>query len=151
MSRYPQLTESVSHPLLEGIVRHLDMSAGLTLTKQTTRRLGRFLGGPFVGYNLSSALEHARVDEGQYVSMRYWSAPSGSKPDFADAVRSLEENSQPYTKGTKLGPSFTNHWIHVSLRIPSEFTSSSEPIICKWRSDGRVALLTVPSRIRPGM
>jgi alpha-mannosidase len=83
-----------------------------------------------VNYNLSSVLEHERVHDRQHVDMRYWSAPLDSKPGFADAVQSLQESTNVYEKGTKLGPSFTNHWIQVSLRIPDSFKTSSEPIIC---------------------
>lgn len=63
--------------------------------------------------------------------MHYWSAPGSSKPDFTQAIQSLRENSRPYEKGTRLGPSFTNHWVHVSLIIPESFRASSEPIICE--------------------
>jgi len=100
---------------------------------QTTRRLGRFLGGPFAGENLSSALELERVHDEQHVWMRLWSAPPELKISFSEARSALSRSSQRYEKGTALGPSFTNHWVHVMLQIPQSFRVSSEPIICKYR------------------
>ena len=105
--------------------------AGVANLPQTTRRLGRFLDGPFAGENLSSALEVESVHDEEPVWLRVWSAPVDEKIAFSQARSELFQSSRKYEKGTVLGPSFTNHWIHVKLQIPESFKSSPEPIICK--------------------
>jgi hypothetical protein len=39
--------------------------------------------------------------------------------------------ARTYQKGDWLGPSWTNHWVHVVLNIPEAFRKSGEPVICK--------------------
>jgi hypothetical protein len=119
-------------PLALGRYREYTVeNADITDRLQTTRRLGRFLGGPFAGENLSSALEVERIHDEEHVWMRVWSAPVDTKITFSQARSELLDSSRKYEKGTVLGPSFTNHWIHVKLRIPESFKLSPEPIICK--------------------
>jgi alpha-mannosidase len=119
---YERVTESVHHPLLKGI---------------TDKRLHLFTGGHFASQNLSSILERARIDDGEHVKMRVWSAPGESKPGFQEATQAFapgktgSEGSKEYKKGDRLGPSWTNHWVHVELKIPESFQTANEPVICE--------------------
>ena len=118
-SSYERVTESVNHPLLKGI---------------TDKRLHLFTGGHFASQNLSSILERQRIDDADHVQMRVWSAPGETKPSFVKAVTAFDdgrdEETRLYKKGDQLGPSWTNHWIEVKLKIPSAFANSDEPVIC---------------------
>jgi alpha-mannosidase len=119
---YERVTESVNHPLLKGI---------------TDKRLHLFTGGHFASQNLSSILERGRIDDGEHVKMRVWSAPGESKPGFQEATQAFapgktrSEGSKGYKKGDRLGPSWTNHWVHVELKIPESFQTANEPVICE--------------------
>jgi len=116
---YQRVTESVNHPLLQGI---------------TDKRLQLFTGGHFASQNLSSILERRRIDDAQHIRMRVWSAPGETKPGFNEAIGALQADQQlwkPYHKGDRLGPSWTNHWIHVEINLPDEFKGAHEPVICK--------------------
>lgn len=113
------MTESVNHPLLKGI---------------TDKRLHLFTGGHFASQNLSSILERQRIDDASNVQMRVWSAPGESKPGFVEAIRNFDagkDECKPYHKGDVLGPSWTNHWVEVTLTIPKSFADGDEPVICE--------------------
>lgn len=119
---YERVTESVNHPLLKGI---------------TDKRLHMFTGGHFASQNLSSILERDRIDDEQHVKMRVWSAPGEEKPGFQEATQAFipgktgVEGCRAYKKGDRLGPSWTNHWVHVELTIPDSFRNANEPVICE--------------------
>ena len=81
-------------------------------------RLGQFLGGHFEGYNLSSMMYHHRLDDSDHVSLEVWSAPGLTKPMFDEAKR---QSYKPTHKGESFGPSWTNHWFKVTVRIPKEW------------------------------
>lgn len=124
---YPQTSTAVTYPLLTGIVGR----AVAELTSQTDRRLDLFLGGHYAAQNLSAAQDRARVDGEEHVRMHVWSAPGTTKPGFDEAVTLLRgENVKRYRKGDALGPSWTNHWVHVELSIPKEFQGRGEDVIC---------------------
>jgi alpha-mannosidase len=88
------------------------------------------VGGHYAAYNLSSVLDRDRVSDSDHVQMTLWSAPGLSKPDFHEAKLFLSGGT-PFRKGDKLGPSWTNHWIHVRLVIPESFRRGQEAVICE--------------------
>jgi alpha-mannosidase len=91
-----------------------------------------FTDGHYTGFNLTSALDRGRLDDESHVRMTLWSAPGMEKPTFAEGVAALRSDSvRIYRKGDWLGPSWTNHWVHVVLNIPENFRKSGEPVICK--------------------
>lgn len=116
VSAYSRLTEAVSHPLLPGI---------------TEKRLHLFNGGHYAEHNLSSSLDRDRVDDEAHVSINLWSAPGMTKPGFQEANQHVKssENRKAFKKEDWLGPSWTNHWLHVSLKIPVHFQTSGEPVV----------------------
>ena len=73
------------------------------------------VGGHFSTINLSSALYLHRKDDTEHVKLEVWSAPGLSKPLFEEAMK---QTFKPANKGISLGPSWTNHWWKVSLKIP---------------------------------
>jgi alpha-mannosidase len=73
------------------------------------------VGGNFSKINLSSALYIHRLGDSEHVNLELWSAPGLSKPTFAEAMK---QTFKPAKKGVSLGPSWTNHWWKVSLKIP---------------------------------
>lgn len=135
MSDYPQLNYAAQP-------KHI--------VSQTRARLGQFLGGHYSQQNLSSLLFAHRVDsstQGQFagsVKLVSWSAPGRTKPTFAEAVRALARDGKTATKGQQFGPSWTNHWFRVDLKIPKswteyervqfEFDGSGEAMI--WTTEG---------------
>ncbi|OCF39360.1 hypothetical protein I317_06845 [Kwoniella heveanensis CBS 569] len=112
---YARHTKEVTHPLLPNI---------------TSRRLNLFNDGHYAAYNLSSTLDRARVDGDDWVNMTAWSAPGLTKPTFEEAVTALRsEETKLYRKGDWLGPSWTNHWLKVELKIPADYAKSDEPVM----------------------
>lgn len=73
------------------------------------------------------------------IKLTYWSAPGRSKPTFEEAIRNLNGKGKEAKKGMEFGPSWTNHWFKVVLKIPSswqdyervqfEFDNSAEAMI----------------------
>ncbi|KZV87865.1 glycoside hydrolase family 38 protein [Exidia glandulosa HHB12029] len=69
--------------------------------------------------NLSAVLYVDRRDDQEHVQMSVWSAPERTKPLFEEAMK---QKFKPAKKGDSFGPSWTNHWFKVNLKIPSEWT-----------------------------
>ncbi|TYJ52493.1 hypothetical protein B9479_006887 [Cryptococcus floricola] len=84
----------------------------------TGGRLNQFIGGHYAKYNLSSLLFAHRLDDTEHVKLEVWSAPDRSKPSFEEAKR---QTYKPAKKGDSFGPSWSNHWFKVTLRIPKEW------------------------------
>ena len=82
----------------------------------TKDRLSQFTGGHYGDVNLSSVLFTHRIDNAEHVSLQVWSAPGMSKPLFEEAMK---QEFRPAKKGDSFGPSWTNHWWKVSLKIPA--------------------------------
>ena len=74
------------------------------------------VGGHFSNINLSSVLFIHRLDDPEHVKLEVWSAPVLSKPSFGEATK---QTFKPVRKGISLGPSWTNHWWKVSVKIPA--------------------------------
>ena len=68
--------------------------------------------------------------------MEVWAAPGRTKPTFIEASNA---RYSPTTKGHRFGPSWTNHWVKITLNVPQaweecervqlEFDSSSEAMV----------------------
>lgn len=82
----------------------------------TQNRLSTFLGGHFEDVNLSSVLFTHRIDGSHHIDLQVWSAPGLTKPSFHEAMK---QEFKPAKKGDSFGPSWTNHWWKVTLKIPS--------------------------------
>ena len=91
--------------LLEKTSRHSELMADYAA----------LVGGHFSDVNLSSALFIHSLDDPDHVKLELWSAPGLSKPSFEEAMK---QTFKPTQKGVSLGPSWTNHWWKVSLKIP---------------------------------
>lgn len=74
------------------------------------------VGGHFSDVNLSSVLFIHRLDDQEHVKLEVWSAPGRSKPSFEEAMK---QTFKPAKKRISLGPSWTNHWWKVSVKIPA--------------------------------
>ncbi|RSH94200.1 Glycoside hydrolase, 38 vacuolar alpha mannosidase [Saitozyma podzolica] len=86
--------------------------------------------GHYADFNLTSALDRGRLDDEKHVRMTVWSATGMAKPTFVEGVAGLGSDlARTYQKGDWLGPSWTNHWVHVVLNIPEAFRKSGEPVI----------------------
>lgn len=77
------------------------------------------VGGHFSDINLSSVLDTHRLDDSEHVKLEVWSAPGLSKPTFEEAMK---QTFKPAKKGISLGPSWTNHWWKVSVKIPDHWS-----------------------------
>lgn len=98
----------------------LNTGGGAKWIKNLTKdRLSQFTGGHFSDINLSSVLFTHRVDDEEHVKLQVWSAPGLTKPSFEEA---MEQKFRPATKGESFGPSWTNHWWKVSLKIPAHWS-----------------------------
>lgn len=82
----------------------------------TQDRLSQFLGGHYSGINLSSALYIHRLDNSENVKLQVWDAPGLTKPSFEEAMKQKFRTTK---KGESFGPSWSNHWFKVSLKIPA--------------------------------
>ncbi|OBZ74598.1 Alpha-mannosidase [Grifola frondosa] len=95
----------------------LNYGTGAKWIKNLTKdRLSTFNGGHFSDVNLSSMLFLHRLENDSHVKLEVWSAPGLSKPLFEEAMK---QKFKPAKKGQSFGPSWTNHWWKVSVRIPS--------------------------------
>ena len=106
-------SEEASYP-------ELNRSAGSKWIKNLTHdRLSQFTGGHYADINLSSVLFTHRIDDESHVKLQVWSAPGLTKPLFEEAMK---QKFRPAKKGESFGPSWTNHWWKVSLKIPSDWS-----------------------------
>ncbi|KAJ9110122.1 hypothetical protein QFC19_001793 [Naganishia cerealis] len=90
----------------------------------TRDRLNQFLGGHFSSQNLSALLFAHRIDSQSHpanIKLTYWSAPGRSKPGFDEAVKNLNSKGKDAKKGMEFGPSWTNHWFKIVVKIPSSW------------------------------
>ncbi|KAH8093101.1 glycoside hydrolase family 38 protein [Cristinia sonorae] len=97
----------------------LNYGAGAKWIKHLTKnRLSTFTGGHFSDVNLSSVLFIHRISDPEHVKLEVWSAPGLTKPSFEEAMK---QDFKPAKKGDSFGPSWTNHWFKVSLKIPTSY------------------------------
>lgn len=95
----------------------LNAGPGAKWIKHLTRdRLDRFTGGLYSDSNLTSILFTHKLDNDAHVKLQVWSAPGLTKPSFEEAMK---QTFKPAKKGDSFGPSWTNHWWKVSLKIPT--------------------------------
>ncbi|KAJ7872254.1 hypothetical protein B0H13DRAFT_2669454 [Mycena leptocephala] len=108
-------TQATSYPTL-------NPSSGAKWIKPLTQaRLGQFNGGHFGDVNLGAVLYERKEDSEDYVKMEVWSAPAPTKPSFAEAM-SHSSDFRAAHKGDVFGPSWSNHWFKITLKVPeSEF------------------------------
>jgi alpha-mannosidase len=149
---YPTHTEAVSHPLLDGIT---DKRLGLfTNGHFESQNLSSVLEWDRVGLShiddwgtreRADSKEKQKERDDDAVQLWVWSAPGKSKPSFDEATKQLDLQSlatsseesmrsrglKRYELGTALGPSWTNHWVWVNLKIPKEWAATGEPVICQ--------------------
>ncbi|KAJ7781792.1 glycoside hydrolase family 38 protein [Mycena maculata] len=97
----------------------LNLSSGAKWIKNLTQdRLGQFNGGHFGDVNLGSVLFTRKEDGKDFVDLKVWSAPGLTKPTFEEAMKQEFKEAK---KGDSFGPSCTNHWWKVTLKIPKSF------------------------------
>lgn len=119
---YPVLSTDDSRPV-----------RGLPIRGVRERRVGEFVGGQFADYNLSALLFEARTDDKAYIRLARWDPepwlhpqPEGrggdviNKPSFSEAVKQTYTDTK---KGTTFGPSWTNHWVKLSLTVPPQWAN----------------------------
>ncbi|CAO1635258.1 unnamed protein product [Jaminaea pallidilutea] len=92
---------------------------GLSIRSQEERRLNDFVGGQFAKYNLSSVLFEDRSDDPKVIAFEKWSPPAGQKPPFDVAKK---QRFVPAHKGDTFGPSWSNHWLKMTLNIPKKWS-----------------------------
>lgn len=98
-------------------------------------RLGSFVDGRYKDYNLSSLLYADRRAGANTFEMDVWTAPGRSKPTFDEAKQKLESGEgKKIGTGFRFGPSWTNHWVRLTVDFPSE-----------WKSEDSVELIFDPS------
>ncbi|KAJ7113374.1 glycoside hydrolase family 38 protein [Mycena epipterygia] len=97
----------------------LNLSSGAKWIKNLTQdRLGQFNGGHFGAVNLGAVLYTRKEDGREFVDLKVWSAPGLTKPTFAEAMKQEFKDAK---KGDQFGPSCTNHWWKVTIKIPEDF------------------------------
>ncbi|KAJ1921691.1 Glycoside hydrolase, 38 vacuolar alpha mannosidase [Mycoemilia scoparia] len=112
----------------------------------TNSRINNFVAdGMWCGVNLNSILHKTSTSDSPYVKLKKWSAPGLERPTFAEAT---SQEFEPAKVGDSFGPSWSTHWLHVTLEIPKEldgwvgneiqfqFNPNCESMI--WTEDGRV-------------
>ncbi|KAJ1861320.1 Glycoside hydrolase, 38 vacuolar alpha mannosidase, partial [Coemansia sp. RSA 2703] len=108
----------------------------------TKSRLDTFMGsGQFKDVNVQAALYEARVSGAPHVQLEVWAAPGTERPTFEHAI------AQKYTRiegsDHTFGPSWSTHWVRVSLEIPRSFAGKEVRLLfnpgCEamvWTVDG---------------
>ncbi|KAJ1802124.1 Glycoside hydrolase, 38 vacuolar alpha mannosidase, partial [Coemansia sp. RSA 2599] len=85
----------------------------------TKSNFGTFMSnGQFKDVGIHASIFEARVTGTPHVELEAWSAPDQERPTFEHAVK---QEFKPIENGHSFGPSWTTHWVRVTLQIPSEF------------------------------
>ncbi|KAG9126701.1 Glycoside hydrolase, 38 vacuolar alpha mannosidase [Ceratobasidium sp. 392] len=104
--------ETASYP-------ELNFGVGNKWIKNLTKdRVGKFNDGSFAELNLPALMFIHRIDDADHVKLEVWSAPGRTKPSFKEAMK---HEFRPAKKGQQFGPSCTNHWWKVTVKIPAEW------------------------------
>ncbi|KAJ1744082.1 Glycoside hydrolase, 38 vacuolar alpha mannosidase [Coemansia sp. RSA 1086] len=86
--------------------------------KITRERVSKFLDGvQWRDVNIHASLYETRVSGKPSIELEAWSAPGQERPPFAYAVK---QQYEPIDVGHMFGPSWSSHWVRVTVRIPSE-------------------------------
>ncbi|CAO1631926.1 unnamed protein product [Sympodiomycopsis kandeliae] len=91
---------------------------GLSVRSQDERRLNDFTGGQYSDYNLTSVLFEDRSDASEVISLEKWSPKIGEKPPFSVAKK---QRFVPSQKGDAFGPSWSNHWMRITINVPKKW------------------------------
>ncbi|GAA6017633.1 hypothetical protein JCM11491_005308 [Sporobolomyces phaffii] len=70
---------------------------------------------------ISEVLFEHRIDDREHVQLELWSSPGKEKTPFDEAIR---KPFKPVQKGVSLGPSWTNHWFRVTLKVPESWAKA---------------------------
>jgi len=63
--------------------------------------------------------------------MTAWSAHGMDKPTFNEAMSGLNgDQAKTIKKGHIFGPSWSNHWVQVEMRIPDDFRKAGQQVLC---------------------
>lgn len=82
-----------------------------------------------------------RVGDDEHVKLTCWSAPGVDKPTFKEAMAQLATNAaRPIKVGHSFGPTWTNHWVKVQLKIPESFVKARQDVLCESDLTPRVNL-----------
>ena len=104
---YPVLAEQSSRPVRPLPIRSIQ-----------EKRVYEFIGGQFSSDNLSSILYAGRTSSDAHVRIESWSPSSGTRPSFTEAS---SQTFKPCRIGEKFGPSWSNHWLRLTLTVPEEW------------------------------
>jgi len=97
----------------------LNFGVGNKWIKSLTQdRVKKFNDGSFAELNLPALMFIHRIDDADHVKLEVWSAPGRTKPSFKEAIK---QEFRPAKKGQQFGPSWTNHWWKVTVKIPAEW------------------------------
>ena len=81
-----------------------------------------------------------RRDDKDVVSMQVWHAPGRTKPTFDEAKRAT--GYKTFKKGDHLGPSWTNHWVKMSIRVGTKaaysIASDAMYLLRRYLANGRI-------------
>ncbi|KAJ2159106.1 Glycoside hydrolase, 38 vacuolar alpha mannosidase [Coemansia sp. RSA 552] len=84
----------------------------------TLGRIARFLApGYWEDVNIHASLYEARVNGPPHIKLEAWSAPGQERPAFEHAVT---QDFVPIEVGHSFGPSWTTHWVRVTVKIPQD-------------------------------
>ncbi|GAK67517.1 alpha-mannosidase [Moesziomyces antarcticus] len=104
---YPLLSEQATRPVRPLPIRSIQ-----------EKRIHEFIGGQFASDNVSSLLYAGRTNATENVQIESWSPPNGMRPNFAEASA---QTFRPCRIGDKFGPSWSNHWLKLTLSVPTEW------------------------------
>ena len=104
---YPLLAEQATRPVRPLPIRSIQ-----------EKRIHEFIGGQFASDNVSSLLYAGRTNAAAHVQIQSWSPSNGTRPNFAEASA---QTFQPCRIGDKFGPSWSNHWLKLTLTVPVEW------------------------------
>lgn len=71
-----------------------------------------------------------RESDEKYIQLACWSAPEQDRPTFKHAVK---QEYKKIKKGHRFGPSWTTHWVRVTMTVPERF-SDYEHVEFRWDS-----------------
>ncbi|KAI8366245.1 galactose mutarotase-like domain-containing protein [Blakeslea trispora] len=96
----------------------------------TQSRINNFLAGSgqFYGMGIQRGLWNNRRSGSPHVQLKVYSVPELQRISFEEAIA---QEFQDFVLGqTRFGPSWSTHWFHILVRIPSEL--DNQKVVFQW-------------------
>jgi alpha-mannosidase len=111
--------ESGSKHVGSNYPQFVDKPVGKQIRSIYKDRLKQFYAeGQYAGNNLLASMYEGRVSDEEHVKLLAWAVPNLERPSFKEAMQAAKWKKT--NKGENFGPSWSTHWVKITLKVPSE-------------------------------